>query len=60
MNATIKNGKLTIELAADENPTTPSSTGKTLTVATTHGGVKTPITIAGKQLVVSVNAWIKP
>ena len=59
MNATIKNGKLVIELAADENPTQPSKSGKTLLVATTHGNLTTTCVVKGRPLVVSVNAYIK-
>jgi hypothetical protein len=38
---------------------TPSSSGKTLVVATTHGNVPTDIQIDGKPLIVGANAYIR-
>ena len=37
---------------------TPSSTGKTLVVATTRGNVKTDLTINGKPVTIGLNAYI--
>lgn len=59
MKATLKDGKLTIEIEASENPTVRSASGKTLMVASTHGNQPTAVMIQGKPLIVSVNAYIK-
>ncbi len=40
-----------------QNPT-PSASGKTLVVATTHGNVKTEAQIAGKTITLGLNAYI--
>ena len=57
MEVKIEDGKLiiTIEL---QDPT-PSASGKTLVVATTHGNVVTDCIIEGKPIVVGLNAYIK-
>ena len=51
-------GKLFIEIPVYENPP-PSSTGKTLLVACTHGNIQTGLSVQGKPLFVSVNAFVK-
>ena len=38
---------------------TPSASGKTLVVATTHGNMTTQCLVAGKNLVIGLNAYIK-
>jgi len=38
---------------------TPSASGKTLVVATTHGNVPTECEIDGKKVVIGLNAYIK-
>jgi len=38
---------------------TPSASGKSLTVASTHGNVTTTAIIDGKPIVVGVNAYIR-
>lgn len=58
MKATLKDNTLIIEIELEENPT-PSSSGKTLVVASTHGNIVTNVMINGKPLVVGVNAYIK-
>ncbi len=57
MEVKIEGNKLiiTIEL---QNPT-PSASGKTLVVATTHGNTQTQCMIDGKPLVIGLNAYIK-
>jgi hypothetical protein len=58
MKAEIKNGKLIIE--TDINPTpTPSATGKTLVVASSHGNQPTTATVNGKPVIVGLNAYIR-
>jgi hypothetical protein len=49
-----------LTLVIDCNDTNPpvSSTGKSRTVASTRGNVKTDITILGKPLTVGLNAYI--
>ncbi len=56
---TVKNGKLVIELPLNEQPT-PSSSGKNLVVATTHGNITTTAQVNGKPVVIGVNAYIRP
>lgn len=38
---------------------TPSASGKTLVVASTHGNMTTQAVIDGKPIVIGVNAYIK-
>lgn len=57
MTAEIKNGNLIITLPL-ETPT-PSGTGKTLVVASTHGNAKTSVLVDGKPVTIGVNAYIK-
>ncbi len=49
----------TITLVLDLQAPTPSATGKTLVVATTHGNVPTDVQINGKPVIVGVNAYIR-
>jgi len=37
---------------------TPSTTGKTLVVASTHGNIETPVQVQGKTLKLGLNAYI--
>jgi hypothetical protein len=57
MEAKIENGKLVITI--DMQEPTPSASGKTLVVATTHGNVPTKCMIDGKNIVIGLNAYIK-
>ena len=57
MEVKIENGKLIIFIDLQEP--TPSSSGKTLVEATTHGNVKTECMIDGKPVVIGLNADIK-
>ena len=54
----IKDNKLIIEIEMQEP--TPSSSGKTLVVATTHGNTVTTAMIDGKPITIGLNAYIKP
>lgn len=58
MKATIKDGILIVEIPL-QTPT-PSSTGKSLTVATTRGNAVTTATVNGKPVIIGLNAYIKP
>lgn len=58
MNVEIKGNKLHIEIEL-ETPT-PSSSGKTLVVASTHGNMVTSAMIDGKPIIIGLNAYIKP
>ena len=49
---------ITLTLALDKP--TPSSTGKTLGVASTHGNVPTDVKVDGKTVIVGANAYIRP
>lgn len=56
--ARIEGNKLCIEI--DLEPPTPSTSGKTLVVASTRGNVTTGAMVDGKPVVVGLNAYIKP
>ena len=58
MKVEIKDNKLFIEI--DLEKPTPSSSGKTLVVATTHGNTVTTAEVDGKPVIVGLNAYIKP
>lgn len=58
MKAEIKDNKLYIEI--DLEPPTPSSSGKTLMVASTRGNTVTTAIIDGKPVTIGLNAYIKP
>ena len=57
MNVKIENGELIIRIELQEP--TPSVSGKTLVVATTHGNMVTSCVINGKNVVIGLNAYIK-
>lgn len=58
MSTKIENGNLIITIPL-QTPT-PSSTGKTLVVATTSGNKATGVKVNGKEVILGVNAYIKP
>ena len=57
MKVEIKDNKLFIEI--DLQKPTPSSSGKTLVVASTHGNTVTTAMVDGKPVVIGLNAYIK-
>ena len=57
MKVEIKDNKLFIEI--DLEKPTPSSSGKTLVVASTHGNTVTTAAVDGKPLIIGLNAYIK-
>jgi hypothetical protein len=57
METKIEDGFLILKLPLQKP--TPSSTGKTLVVASTHGNQPTTVTVDGKILFVGCNAYIK-
>lgn len=57
MDVKIEDGKLVISIELQEP--TPSASGKTLVVATTHGNMATELMIQGKKVVIGLNAYIK-
>jgi len=57
MDVKIENGKLLISIELQEP--TPSASGKTLVVATTHGNMVTQCVINGKNVVIGLNAYVK-
>lgn len=57
MTAKIVGTKLVIEIPLNASPV-PSSTGKTLVVASTHGNKVTAALINGKNIVIGLNAYI--
>ncbi len=58
LKAEIKDSKLFIEI--DLEKPTPSASGKTLVVASTHGNIVTSAEVDGKPLIIGLNAYIKP
>jgi len=58
MQVELKNNKLVITIDVNAKPT-PSASGKTLVVASSHGNQQTTVTIDGKLLIVGVNAYIR-
>ncbi|AAM72354.1 MAG TPA: hypothetical protein DEB17_01590 [Chlorobaculum sp.] len=57
MTVEIRDNKLCIEI--DLEKPTPSSSGKTLVVASTHGNAVTDVMIEGKPVTIGLNAYIK-
>jgi len=49
----------TLTLVLDLQDPTPSASGKTLVVATTHGNQPSTVTVNGKPVIVGVNAYIR-
>jgi hypothetical protein len=58
MKATIKDNTLHIEIPL--HAPRPSSSGKTLSVASSNGNKPTEATVNGQPVIVGVNAYIKP
>lgn len=59
MKATIEGGQLVIRIDMNDKPT-PSATGKTLVVASSHGNQVTEAQVNGKPVTIGVNAYIRP
>lgn len=57
METKIEDGFLVVKLPLQEP--TPSSTGKTLVIASSHGNQQTTAVMNGKPVVVGVTAYIK-
>jgi hypothetical protein len=58
MTVEIKGNKLCIEI--DLEKPTPSSSGKTLVVASSRGNAVTTAMVDGKPITIGLNAYIKP
>jgi hypothetical protein len=58
LKAEIRDNKLFIEI--DLEKPTPSSSGKTLVVASTHGNIVSTAEVDGKPVTIGLNAYIKP
>lgn len=58
MKATIEGHELVIRIEMNEQPT-PSATGKTLVVASSHGNQPTNATVNGKPITIGVNAYVR-
>ena len=58
MKVEIRDKKLFIEI--DLEKPTPSSSGKTLVVASTRGNTVTDVEVDGKPVIIGLNAYIKP
>jgi hypothetical protein len=57
MAVEVKGNKLCIEI--DLETPTPSASGKTLVVASTHGNTVTTAMVDGKPVTIGLNAYIK-
>ena len=57
MKVTVEGTELVIRIPMTKP--VPSSTGKTMSVASSHGNQKTDVMIEGKPVIVGVNAYIK-
>ena len=57
MKVEIKDGKLIIEIDLQEP--TPSTSGKTLVVASSHGNQQTTAMLDGQPIVIGLNAYIR-
>jgi hypothetical protein len=57
MTAKIVGNKLVIEIPLNPAPV-PSSSGKTLVIASTHGNKTTEAQVNGKNVVIGLNAYI--
>jgi len=57
MEVKIEDGKLIIVIELQKP--TPSASGKTLVVATTHGNTPTECMIDGKNIIIGLNAYIR-
>lgn len=51
--------KKVLIITVDLQEPTPSASGKTLVVATTHGNQPSGINVQGKALIVGVNAYLR-
>jgi hypothetical protein len=60
MKAEIKGKKLIIEIDCETDNLRPSSSGKTLIVASSGGNITTTALVQGKPVVIGLNAYIKP
>jgi len=58
MQVEVKNKKLIITIDMNAKPT-PSASGKTLVVASSHGNQQTTAMIDGKPVIVGVNAYVR-
>lgn len=58
LSVKVEGKELVIRLPLNENPT-PSKSGKTSVIASTHGNKVTEIEVNGKPVTVGVNAYIK-
>jgi len=59
VEVTGKNGSKTLCISIPLQRPTPSASGKTLVVATTHGNVQTSAVIDGKPVIIGLNAYIR-
>jgi len=57
MNVEIKGNELVITI--EMQTPTPSASGKTLVIASSHGNQKTEAIIDGKPVIIGLNAYIK-
>ena len=59
MTASIKNGKLIIEIPAETVNPRLSASGKSRIVASTNGNATTTVMVDGKPVVIGLNAYIR-
>lgn len=56
MKVTIEKNELVIRIPTQDP--TPSASGKTLVIASTHGNVVTGVKVNGKEVKIGLNAYI--
>jgi len=59
MKATIDEKNKTLTIVIDLEEPRPSSSGKTLVVASSHGNQQTDAMVKGQSVIVGVNAYIR-
>ena len=59
LNVTIDEKARTVTIVTDLLPPTPSASGKTLVIASTHGNQPVTATIQGKPIIAGLNAYIR-
>jgi hypothetical protein len=57
MKVSIEKGELVVRIPMQKP--TPSSSGKTLVVASTHGNQKVGVRVEGKEVTLGLNAYIR-
>jgi hypothetical protein len=65
MKVSIEKGELVIRVPCNQKSPSPSTSGKTLSVASSHGNQKTGVLLTegpykGSEVIVGLNCYVKP